>query len=498
MLTYKDCNVAEKQLNSVAETVDYKQLISHAIVRVLIIHKTIYNFSSKFIVKLIKILQQEDKFAVRLKADETTSIWKSDVEAWTLNSQEMIEYNKSLYVSENLSVREELLKCHHDDSLARHFDADKINKLLNCKYYWKSMIKNVKEYINTCNICQRVKMKHHLSYDELRLLSQLTDSWKEITMNFITDLLSSKWKEVVYNLILMIVNHYMKMTRYLFIKKTLTVVKLIKLFFEKIVLKYEISNDIIIDRNNLFINAFWSKICYHAKMKWWLSIIFYLQTDDQTEQQNQMLKHYLQVYYSKKQDNWATLLLIVEFMYHQMKYSSLSCNLFKVMYDYESIFNIHIKNNAMKEEMSAAKKHVEMLQDMWNTLTKWWQNMINAQTKYYNWKHKFKFFNVNDLIMLLAKNLKQKKLSKKLLNKMIEFFCIQKLINKQMYHLDLSIIYKVHSVFHVFLLKLYNRRLNDDSVLDYLVFKLINDEQEWKIEKILQKWKRKKILYYKI
>ncbi len=81
---------------------------------------------------------------------------------------------------------------------------------------------------------------------------------------------------------------------------------------------------------------------------------------------------------------------------------------------------------------------------------------------------------------------------------MIELFCIQELINKQMYHLDLSIIYKVHSVFHVSLLKLYNRRLNDDSILNYLVLKLINDEQEWKIEKILQKWKRKKILYYKI
>ncbi len=78
--------------------------------------------------------------------------------------------------------------------------------------------------------------------------------------------------------------------------------------------------------------------------------------------------------------------------------------------------------------------------------------------------------------MLSAKNLKQKKLSKKLSNKMIKFFCIQELINKQMYHLDLSIIYKVHSVFHVFLLKSYNCRLNDDSILDYLIFKFIDDE----------------------
>ncbi len=179
----------------------------------------------------------------------------------------MIEYNESLYVSEDLSVRKELLKRHHDDLLAKHFDADKISELLDCKYYWKSMIKNVKEYINTCDICQRVKMKHHLSYDELRLLSQLTNLWKEITMNFITDLSSSKWKEVVYDSILVIVNHYMKMTRYLSMKKTLTVVKLAELFFEKIALKYEISNDIIINKDTLFISVFWSEVCFHTKMK---------------------------------------------------------------------------------------------------------------------------------------------------------------------------------------------------------------------------------------
>jgi len=80
-LTNKDRNVAEKQLNSVAETVNCKQLVSHAIVRVLTIHKMTYDFSSKFVVELIKILQQEDEFAVRLKVDKMMNIQKSDIKA---------------------------------------------------------------------------------------------------------------------------------------------------------------------------------------------------------------------------------------------------------------------------------------------------------------------------------------------------------------------------------------------------------------------------------
>jgi len=60
----------------------------------------------------------------------------------------------------------------------------------------------------------------------------------------------------VYDLILVIVDRYTKMMRYLSMKKTLTVVELAELFFEKIVLRYEILSDIVIDRDNLFISAF--------------------------------------------------------------------------------------------------------------------------------------------------------------------------------------------------------------------------------------------------
>ncbi len=60
----------------------------------------------------------------------------------------------------------------------------------------------------------------------------------------------------MYDLILMIVDYYMKMMYYLSIKKTLTVIKLTELFFEKIALRYEILNDIIINKDSLFISAF--------------------------------------------------------------------------------------------------------------------------------------------------------------------------------------------------------------------------------------------------
>ncbi len=80
--------------------------------------------------------------------------------------------------------------------------------------------------------------------------------------------------------------------------------------------------------------------------------------------------------------------------------------------------------------------------------------------------------------MLLAKNLKQKKLRKKLSNKLLELFRIQESIDKQTYHFNLSTIYKIYSVFYAFLLKSYKYRQNNDFILKYFALELINKKQE--------------------
>ena len=73
---------------------------------------------------------------------------------------------------------------------------------------------------------------------------------------------------------------------------------------------------IVSNRDPVFINDYWSELCYHMKIKQQLSTAFHSQTDDQTEQQNQTLKHYLHCYSNEQQLNWAGLLLLTEFIYN--------------------------------------------------------------------------------------------------------------------------------------------------------------------------------------
>ena len=75
-------------------------------------------------------------------------------------------------------------------------------------------------------------------------------------MNFIIDLLSSKRKGVVYDAILVIIDKCTKIIKFLSIIIKIDVVNLTKLFFKKIVLRFDMSANIVNDRNSLFINVF--------------------------------------------------------------------------------------------------------------------------------------------------------------------------------------------------------------------------------------------------
>ncbi len=75
-------------------------------------------------------------------------------------------------------------------------------------------------------------------------------------MNFVTSLSSSKRREVVYNLIFVIINRYTKMIKYILVITRIDVTELTKVFFKKIILRFNMLINIVSDRDSVFTSAF--------------------------------------------------------------------------------------------------------------------------------------------------------------------------------------------------------------------------------------------------
>ena len=146
----------EKFSKMIVEIVDCKQLVSRVIIVNLIARETIYDSLNNFVQEIIKTLQREDSLVERHKNFKTQRRRKSQVEiqnSWSFDDKDILRYREAVYVLLKSSIREELLKRHHDDALARHFDTEKTQELLSRKFYWSNMINDVKEYVSTYDIC---------------------------------------------------------------------------------------------------------------------------------------------------------------------------------------------------------------------------------------------------------------------------------------------------------------------------------------------------------
>jgi len=113
-----------------------------------------------------------------------------------------------LWVSENMHTK--LLQEVHDQSSISHLDNKWIINLVQRFYYWSDHRATIRWYIRNCHACQRSKVSRN-SINELHhslLISQ--KRWKDIAMNFITELSLSEDYNVICTIICCLIkkHHY--------------------------------------------------------------------------------------------------------------------------------------------------------------------------------------------------------------------------------------------------------------------------------------------------
>ena len=224
-----------------------------------------------------------------------------------------------------------MISQHHDDPLAGHFWIDKTRELIDRKYYWPTLRRNVEAYIKVCNVCLASKAVRHKPYEDLQALPIPTHRWKDLSMDFVTGLpVSTNWKSESYDSILVIVDRLTKMVHYEPVKITIDAPGLAEVIIDVVVRHHGLPDSIITDRGSLFTSKFWSSLYYFLGIKRRLSTTFYSQINGQTERQNSTMEAYLRAFMNWKQNDWARLLPMAEFAYNNAKNASTGHTPFKL------------------------------------------------------------------------------------------------------------------------------------------------------------------------
>ena len=414
---------------------------------------------------------------------------------WVVDSRGLLLHDLAVYVPPSTAVRGELMKIHHDDPYAGHFGIEKTTDLLRRKYYWQGLPKDVKDYVETCDVCQHMKVPRHKPYGELASLPIPRRAWDSIAMDFIVGLPPSSRRGRAYDAILVIIDRYTKMARYFPTTSTIDAPDLAELFIDTILKDYGSPTSIITDRGSLFTSSYWSSFCYQLRIKRKLSTAFHPQTDGQTERQNQTLEHYLRCYCNYQQNDWAEWLSTAEFAYNNAVHSSTKITPFFALYGQHPRMPLDAEDDVPRGEANAADQRgtnpaadqrLERLREVRSQLEERLRDATTAQAKYHNRKHKPQTYAIGDKVLLAMKNLRTVRPSKKLDNRWVGPFEIEGVVGKQAYRLRLPRRYKsIHPTFHVSLLEPYRQRPGEEPLEPPGV--MVDGHTEWVVERILDR-----------
>jgi len=103
-----------------------------------------------------------------------------------------------VYVLKDVELRTEIIWLYHDVPVAGHRGRWKTTELVIRNYWWPGVTKDVGRYVDSCDMCQRIKNKTKVP-EKLKLSKIPEKLWTHLMVDFIMKLLLVAGKVVVCN-----------------------------------------------------------------------------------------------------------------------------------------------------------------------------------------------------------------------------------------------------------------------------------------------------------
>ena len=369
--------------------------------------------------------------------------------------------------------------------MAGHFGAARTLELIQRKFHWDHIRKEVEDYCRECHVCQTSKPRRHARYGTLESLPIPERPWQEITMDFIVGLPSVVQEDGdEKDAILVVVDRYTKMNRFFVVSLEIKSQELAELLHREIELKYGVPDGCISDRGSVFTSQFWSDLCYLNRVHRKLSTAFHPQTDGQTERSNQTLIQYLRCFAAENPMIWVQILSEAEFVCNNAFNATTNTSPFHALMGYHPTISRRIGDDSQKrkEQHINAVERLEKLVDIRQKLEQHWHEAVARQKRFYDEHRVEKSFKKGELVLLSTQNLSMK-IPKKMKPKFVGPFRILETVGMLAYRLALPSKYsRLYDVFPVSLLEPWHSREGQEEEL--MPMPELEDDEEWEVEEI--------------
>ncbi|KAL9432323.1 hypothetical protein AB3S75_027361 [Citrus x aurantiifolia] len=342
---------------------------------------------------------------------------------------------------------------------------------------------DVEKFIRECLICQQTKYSTQAPVGLLQPLPIPNMVWDEVTMDFITGLPLSKG----FSVILVVVDRLTKFAHFGPLPCQFTALKTAELFVDMVIKIHGFPSSIISDRDPVFLSNFWKQLFLLSGTTLRHSTAYHPQTDGQTEVVNRGLEQYLRAFTQDKPRQWVSLLSWAELSYNSHFHSGLKMSPYHALFgrlpptiphyakgstSIQALEDILLERNtllhSLKDNLNQAQHR--MAQKASNTLLHSLKDNLNQaqhrMAQKANAHRREAHFEVGDKVLVKLQPYRQNTLASRACQKLAKRyygpFTVLARVGHVAYKLELPSTSKIHSVFHISVLKPYHG--NDTAI----------------------------------
>jgi len=256
-----------------------------------------------------------------------------------------------VYMPKDDKLRVEIIRLHHDIPVGGHRGQWKMVELVTQNFWWPGVTKEVKQYVEGYNACQRNKNRTEQPAGKLMPNSIPKKPWAHISADFITKLPLAQG----YDSILVVVDRLTKMAHFIPTTEKTSAEGLARLFRDNVWKLHSLPKSIISDRGPQFMVGLMRVLNQMLGIESKMSMAFHPQIDGQTERVNQELEQYLRMFIDHQQEQWPDWLGTAEFAYNNKAHLSTKTLPFKANYRQDPRMGFEVRK---KRKYEGAEKFV--------------------------------------------------------------------------------------------------------------------------------------------